>query len=453
MFLSGLKLLVSFYLPFSKWVSLTAASCVGIISFLRWRAGLWTVAGSLHRRRRLGEKRLRPGPQRDVPEAEETIRVQEWEELRGEQEAKPLPVHQRRLLMVRRSVCFYCRLSLCGSVSVKSPDLFSSPTATTVTILTWTPRSVWGNRAPTKPWSPVWRERRTSCSQRGNNSRSFFNNENTPLLDAHTLLTASAGTGRSPATGVRGGSALSWRCRPSSGPAAWTPAPLHLPGPCLRSQTSTHRWADLSRPFNRLRLDFGFITAALCVSQRERLVLILVCAGAGVVVLIAVISAIFAVRRVVYRNRWAGHTCTPAHISHTRAADLCSVTSPSAGHQCTDSPTSGSRMMRMASHPISKAPPAATARPASRTQMTWDTFSTISILLWAHENCDFCTLADTFPSFFFLQDLIEWHMTHFNGCNKDSWSEAALKKDFVGLISDVWTGALTRIWTTSMKMY
>lgn len=42
---------------------------------------------------------------------------------------------------------------------------------------------------------------------------------------------------------------------------------------------------------------------ALHVFQRERLVLILVCAGAGVVVLIAVISAIFAVRRVVYRNR------------------------------------------------------------------------------------------------------------------------------------------------------
>ncbi|XP_073336511.1 sortilin [Pagrus major] len=38
-------------------------------------------------------------------------------------------------------------------------------------------------------------------------------------------------------------------------------------------------------------------------TPRERLVLILVCAGAGVVVLIAVISAIFAVRRVVYRNR------------------------------------------------------------------------------------------------------------------------------------------------------
>ncbi|XP_076578674.1 sortilin [Chaetodon auriga] len=38
-------------------------------------------------------------------------------------------------------------------------------------------------------------------------------------------------------------------------------------------------------------------------TPRERLVLILVCAGAGVIVLVAVISAIFAVKRVVYRNR------------------------------------------------------------------------------------------------------------------------------------------------------
>ncbi|XP_026217857.1 sortilin [Anabas testudineus] len=35
----------------------------------------------------------------------------------------------------------------------------------------------------------------------------------------------------------------------------------------------------------------------------ERLVLILVCAGAGFIVLIAIVSAVFAVRRVVYRNR------------------------------------------------------------------------------------------------------------------------------------------------------
>lgn len=135
----------------------------------------------------------------------------------------------------------------------EKPWPFSSPTATTVTILTWTPQSVWGNPAPTKPWSPVWRERRTSCSLQGNNSRSFFNNANTPPVDAHTPLTASAGTGRSPATGARGGSVLSWRCKPSSGPAAWTPAPLHIPGPCLRSQTSTRRWEDLSRSFNGLR--------------------------------------------------------------------------------------------------------------------------------------------------------------------------------------------------------
>lgn len=51
-------------------------------------------------------------------------------------------------------------------------------------------------------------------------------------------------------------------------------------------------------------------------SQRERLVLILVCAVAAVVVLIAVISAIFAVRRVVYPNRWDRHTFVQHVLLH-----------------------------------------------------------------------------------------------------------------------------------------
>ncbi|XP_076015011.1 sortilin [Genypterus blacodes] len=38
-------------------------------------------------------------------------------------------------------------------------------------------------------------------------------------------------------------------------------------------------------------------------TPRERMVLILVCAGAGIIVLVAVVSAVLAVRRVVYRNR------------------------------------------------------------------------------------------------------------------------------------------------------
>lgn len=56
-------------------------------------------------RRRFGEKRLCFGCQRDLQEAEETICVQKWATLRGEQEAKPLPVHQGRLLMVGHFVC------------------------------------------------------------------------------------------------------------------------------------------------------------------------------------------------------------------------------------------------------------------------------------------------------------------------------------------------------------
>uniref|UniRef100_A0A8C2XUJ0 Si:dkey-159a18.1 n=1 Tax=Cyclopterus lumpus TaxID=8103 RepID=A0A8C2XUJ0_CYCLU len=41
----------------------------------------------------------------------------------------------------------------------------------------------------------------------------------------------------------------------------------------------------------------------VCFSQRERLVLILVCAGAGVIILVVIVSAVLAVRKVVYTNR------------------------------------------------------------------------------------------------------------------------------------------------------
>lgn len=37
--------------------------------------------------------------------------------------------------------------------------------------------------------------------------------------------------------------------------------------------------------------------------QREKLVLILVCAGAGVIVLLAIVSAVVAARRAVHRHR------------------------------------------------------------------------------------------------------------------------------------------------------
>lgn len=91
------------------------------------------------------------------------------------------------------------------------------------------------------------------------------------------------------------------------------------PGQPARSSTPvTHFDTPVSRSvalisacvctFNCSCLVFRNITTVACVSQRERLVLILVCAGAGVVVLVAIVSATLAVRRVVYRNRWAGHT-------------------------------------------------------------------------------------------------------------------------------------------------
>ncbi|XP_068163116.1 sortilin isoform X2 [Antennarius striatus] len=65
-------------------------------------------------------------------------------------------------------------------------------------------------------------------------------------------------------------------------------------------------------------------------TPRERLVLILVCAGAGVVVLVVVISALIAVRRVVYRHRTPAYRFSNLQIQDNEnglAADLESTTS------------------------------------------------------------------------------------------------------------------------------
>lgn len=64
------------------------------------------MAGSFQSHgRRPGEKWLCPRCQGDLQEAEETVRMQKWPWLCGEQEAKPLPVHQRRLFMVSHYLC------------------------------------------------------------------------------------------------------------------------------------------------------------------------------------------------------------------------------------------------------------------------------------------------------------------------------------------------------------
>ncbi|XP_068611668.1 sortilin [Brachionichthys hirsutus] len=65
-------------------------------------------------------------------------------------------------------------------------------------------------------------------------------------------------------------------------------------------------------------------------TPRERLVLILVCAGAGVIVLVAVLSAIFAVRRAVYRSRTPVYRFSNLQIQDNEngvAADLESTSS------------------------------------------------------------------------------------------------------------------------------
>lgn len=150
----------------------------------------------------------------------------------------------------------------------------------------------------------------------------FWTWTDTPPVGAHTLLAMSAGTVRSRVIGVRGASLPSSQCRRSSDPVVLKPAPARLPGPRLQSRTLTHRWVDL------LLVQCGIVHVYFLglwqllhvFFQRERLVLILVCAGAGVIVVVAVISAVFAVKRVVYRNRWA--RCTSVLGVHLHADNI-----------------------------------------------------------------------------------------------------------------------------------
>ncbi|XP_071358307.1 sortilin [Trachinotus anak] len=65
-------------------------------------------------------------------------------------------------------------------------------------------------------------------------------------------------------------------------------------------------------------------------TPRERLVLILVCAGAGLIVLVAIVSAVLAVKRVVYRNRSPSYRFSNLQIQdddNSFTADLESATS------------------------------------------------------------------------------------------------------------------------------
>ncbi|KAM7378309.1 hypothetical protein PAMA_013283 [Pampus argenteus] len=65
-------------------------------------------------------------------------------------------------------------------------------------------------------------------------------------------------------------------------------------------------------------------------TPREKLVLILVCAGAGIIVLVAIVSAVLTVRRVVYRNRTPAYRFSNLQILDDdicNTADLESATS------------------------------------------------------------------------------------------------------------------------------
>lgn len=201
----------------------------------------------------------------------------------------------------------------------------SVSTATTATTATKTPQSAWGKPGPpTKPWSSVWTERRMSFSQPGKHGHTHLPpspHPHTPISLQKLTRVCSAGTAGCRATGARGGSHLSSQSKQWSGPAALNPAQAVLPVPCFPSHTLTHRSVDVlsCSIFSPSCFVFTGLTFTFCSpspisvpsSQREKLVLILVCAGAAVIVLVAVVSAVFAVRRTVYSLRWAGSTCKP----------------------------------------------------------------------------------------------------------------------------------------------
>lgn len=97
------------------------------IYLIRYGPGLRRVAGSFQSHgRRPGEKRLCPRRQRDLQEAEETVRLQKWPWLCGDQEAEPLPVHQRGLFMVSRCLCGILgmpdSIPVCKTCCLKQPS-------------------------------------------------------------------------------------------------------------------------------------------------------------------------------------------------------------------------------------------------------------------------------------------------------------------------------------------
>lgn len=172
-----------------------------------------------------------------------------------------------------------------------------------VTIVMTTHQSVSDNLAPkTKPWSCV-RMGRMSSSQLGNNIPSLINRKNTPL---HALTSHSVCSYRkAPSDKCEGGFApqlaVQTLVRPcgvkrSPGPPDQSSSPItHFDTPV---SCYFHHFAPHAGP-----VFLGILRVTVCHFKREKLVLILVCAGAGVIVLVAVVSTIFAARRVVSGHR------------------------------------------------------------------------------------------------------------------------------------------------------
>lgn len=125
------------------------------------------------------------------------------------------------------------------------------------------------------------------------------------------------------------------------------------------------------------------MSTSLHIPQEERLVLILVCAGAAVIVLTAVISAALVVRRMVYRTRWDSQTSAACIHTCARADHLCFFVFVCAGNPSIVSPTCAVRMTAAASQQTCWVLPAATVQCTSRNRITCESHSEMLSYYWA----------------------------------------------------------------------
>lgn len=276
-------------------------------TFPRYRQGLPRVVGTFWpQRRRHGEEWLHPGRQGDLQEAQEAVRVQERQSVHCNQEATPLPVHQGGFPMVRSCICYTTAMFDSLVIMLVFPQWLRLLSPWQYLRVCQAGRRCEQNLGAVSEW------------RGGRAFHSWVITTTSPTATRHLECIHTCRHVRRyrkvPSDRCEGGFSPHLAMQTLIRPCGVKPSP---DPPARHSPPTTHFDTPVSaprRPFY-LEHDPGCFLNGAFVFQREKLVLILVCAGAGVVVLVAIISAVVAARRAVYRHRWAGeHTCA-AHLA------------------------------------------------------------------------------------------------------------------------------------------